>query len=266
MSDLRVEELRRLYNRCERIEASYFDMQRVADGAVIRHMPLRQHSFREGLISYTALTKQTAEAAIDAQLAAFGAAAVNFEWKVYHYDQPDDLVARLAARGFEVGTPETILVLPLAAATAVLLTPPAHSVRRLADPDELDSALQVHETLGQPSYAGLAGFLRDAMIITPDEVAIYVATVDGVVVASAWLFQRAGSAFASLWGGVTLPAYRGQGIYTALVAARVQEAARRGARFVSVDAGPFSLPILTRLGFLAIGTAQACLWRWPARA
>lgn len=261
-----IDGLRRLYDRYERIEATYPDMQRIVDGPAIRHVPLHWRSFRDGFISYTQLTGETTDAAIDAQLHAFGAAGVNFEWKVYDYDQPDDLAERLAARGFAIEEPETILVLPLSAAPATLLTPPAQPVRRLTDPDELDSALQVQRALWQQSYAGLAGFLRDVMIMQPDEVAVYVAAIDGVVVASAWMFQRAGSAFASLWGGATLPAYRARGIYTALVAARVQEATRRGAAFVSVDAGPNSLPILTRLGFLPIGTARAGVWRWPARS
>lgn len=266
MSPFSIDSLRRLYDRYERIEVTYPDMQRTVDGPVIRHVPLRRRSFRDGFISYTQLTGEITDAAIDAQLLAFGAAGVNFEWKVYDYDQPDDLAARLAARGFAVEEPERVMVLPLATAPATLLTPVTRPVRRLTDPDELDSALQVQRVVWQQSYAGLVGFLRDAMIMQPDQVAVYVATIDGVIVASAWMFQRAGSAFASLWGGTTLPAYRGRGIYTALVAARVQEATRRGAAFVSVDAGPNSLPILARLGFLPIGTARAGVWRWPARA
>jgi GNAT superfamily N-acetyltransferase len=59
-----------------------------------------------------------------------------------------------------------------------------------------------------------------------------------------------------------LPAYRGRGLYTALLAARVQEARRLGASYATVDAGPMSLPILRRLGFQPLTVATPCIWRF----
>src|SRR4029079_14592326 len=54
-------------------------------------------------------------------------------------------------------------------------------------------------------------------------------------------------------GGVSAagprPAFGGQGLYRALVAARAREAARLGAQYLIVDALPTSRPILQRLGF-----------------
>ena len=68
------------------------------------------------------------------------------------------------------------------------------------------------------------------------------------------------SAFASLWGGSTLPELRGRGLYTGLLAARLQEARARGARYLTVDAGPMSRPILERRGFRLLTHATACTW------
>jgi hypothetical protein len=63
-----------------------------------------------------------------------------------------------------------------------------------------------------------------------------------------------------LAGGSTLKAWRNRGLYRALVAVRAQWAVTRGARYVSVDAGESSAPILRRLGFHAITTTTPYVW------
>jgi GNAT superfamily N-acetyltransferase len=63
-----------------------------------------------------------------------------------------------------------------------------------------------------------------------------------------------GTAFATLWGGSTLPAWRGRGIYRALVSHRARLADARGFSLLQVDASDDSRPILERLGLEAITT------------
>jgi GNAT superfamily N-acetyltransferase len=58
-----------------------------------------------------------------------------------------------------------------------------------------------------------------------------------------------------------VPAFRKQGLFTSLVAVRAQEARRRGARFLTVDARPMSRPILEALGFKLLCFANALNWR-----
>jgi GNAT superfamily N-acetyltransferase len=70
----------------------------------------------------------------------------------------------------------------------------------------------------------------------------------------------AGTEFAGLWGGGTLPAWRGQGIYRALIAYRAGLAARRGYRYLNVDASPDSEPILRRLGFRCLARSTPYQW------
>ena len=65
---------------------------------------------------------------------------------------------------------------------------------------------------------------------------------------------RDGTEFASLWGGSTLEAYRGRGIYRALVARRAALARDAGSAYLQVDASDMSRPILERLGFVALTT------------
>ena len=81
---------------------------------------------------------------------------------------------------------------------------------------------------------------------------------------AAWIYFHHGSSFASLWGGSTLPQYRGQGLYSALLAVRACEAQAHGFRFLTVDASPMSRPILEKHGFKQLAVARACMWRVQA--
>ncbi|MEU6442811.1 acetyltransferase [Streptomyces sp. NPDC047046] len=73
-----------------------------------------------------------------------------------------------------------------------------------------------------------------------------------------------GTDFAGLWGGSTLAAWRGRGLYRATVAARARIAAARGVRYLQVDASADSAPILRRLGFLELTTTTPYIWTPPA--
>ncbi|BAS07046.1 acetyltransferase [Arthrobacter sp. Hiyo4] len=89
---------------------------------------------------------------------------------------------------------------------------------------------------------------------------VFLAEASGEVVSAAWLEINPDTDFAGLWGGSTLPAWRGRGIYKALVFARAQVAATRGVKYLQVDASADSEPILPRLGFRAITTTTPFVW------
>ena len=80
------------------------------------------------------------------------------------------------------------------------------------------------------------------------------------MVSAAWTVFHVGTDFAYLAGGSTLEAWRGRGIYRALVAVRAQRAAARGTRYLIVDASDDSAPILRRLGFRAVTTTTPYVW------
>lgn len=58
---------------------------------------------------------------------------------------------------------------------------------------------------------------------------------------------------AALMGGSVLPAFRGRGVYRALIRARWEHTAARGAPLLAVQAGAMSAPILAALDFEAHG-------------
>ena len=158
------------------------------------------------------------------------------------------------------------MVLDLHEAPALLLTPVTHDIRRIVDPDEIDAVVSVQGAVWQEDKSGLAEYLSQTMREYPESLSVYAAYADGQIISSAWLTYRPPSPFAGMWGGSTLAAYRKQGFYTALVAVHLQEALRRGARFLTIDASPMSRPIVERFGFRHITTAYACNWRHDGSA
>jgi GNAT superfamily N-acetyltransferase len=83
-----------------------------------------------------------------------------------------------------------------------------------------------------------------------------VCLADGAPVSGGRLDLDEGTDFAGLFGGATLPEWRGRGLYRATVAKRAELARERGYRYLYVDALPTSRPILERLGFVQITTTR----------
>ncbi len=70
--------------------------------------------------------------------------------------------------------------------------------------------------------------LRTRFRDAPEQVEMVVAMAGGEPVGAARVEFMPGTAFAGLWGGGTVPAWRGRGIFLALVAYRAGLAAERG--------------------------------------
>jgi GNAT superfamily N-acetyltransferase len=92
---------------------------------------------------------------------------------------------------------------------------------------------------------------------------VYLAWLDGDAVARAKATYSDRGVF--LFGGCTIPSARGRGAYRALVAARWEEAARRGTPALLVEAGRQSRPILERLGFRGVGELRLFVDHHPPR-
>ena len=193
-------------------------------------------------------------------MAMFATLGHGFEWKLYHHDDPTGtLAAGLLARGFVAGEVETLMALDLAATG-----PPPSSdadIRRLETPAQLADIVAVQDAVWGGDHRGLAEGLAAEWRALPDRLAVYVAYVEGRPASTGWIRFHPGRDFADLWGGSTLPDHRGRGLYRGLVAARADEARRHGVRYLTVDAGDDSRPILARLGFQAIDRITPHLWR-----
>ena len=256
-----IEAVLALYDREQRREIEFPGMTRQASDRVVRYVrPQPGMSF----VLYSDLDEATADAVIDEQLAYFRANGLKFEWKVYGHDRPGDLVSRLVARGFEAEPPDDIMVLDVAAAPPALLAEPAADVRRLTDPARLGDVQAIMEAVWGGDFSWVHERLGEAMAI-PGYLRVYVAYVGDVAACAGWTYFEKGH-FAGLWGGSTLEAYRGRGLYNALLAARVREARARGVPYLTIDAGEMSRPIVARHGFQTITTATACEWKGTAES
>ncbi|HEV2358640.1 MAG TPA: GNAT family N-acetyltransferase [bacterium] len=220
-------------------------------------------------VVFARLTSANADAAIAEQVAFFHAIANTagaraIEWKVYGHDTPADLGSRLSAVGFEPDEPETLMVLDLAAppragdagaelsdATA---TPLGIDIRRVTGAAGLADLIAAGSAaFGRSEAEQMARIGRELSARLGDPaLSLHVAYAAGRPVAGARLECPPERSFAGLWGGGTIPEYRGRGIYRALVQTRAQEARRRGYRYLRVDARETSRPILERLGFVSL--------------
>jgi GNAT superfamily N-acetyltransferase len=258
MSDtLSQADLLALYDHDERIAAVFPDTRREEVGELVRHLDVLENS---GLVAYSRLDETSVEAAIQDQMAYFAALGWEFEWKTYSHDRPADLIQRLAAHGFQLHQPEAILVLDLQAQPDSLTTHSTVTIKRVEQPAELAAITPIKQQVDCENDGGHVRRLQLEMEHDPSYVSVYLAYVGDVPSACGWIRYPTHSAFASLWGGSTVPTRRGQGLYTALLAARVTEARQRGARYLTVDARSMSRPILERRGFRRLTTATACVW------
>ena len=220
---------------------------------LVRHLqPPPEASF----ILWSDLDDKTADDVIDGEIAYFRQRGHSFDWKVYAHDRPANLVDRLIARGFEAEEPDEIMVLDVASAAGPLITSDAADVRKLTDPAQLTDVVRILEPVWNENFDWVYKRMSGHMAI-PGYLSIYVAYVDGVPACTGWTYYNPGH-FAGLWGGSTLEAYRGRGLYTAVLAARVKEAMERGVPYLVIDAGPMSRPIVARHGFVTMTTAIEC--------
>ena len=259
---LSIAQLLAVFDQEQRQDVRFFDVQREVAPHVVRFIPLEGLERDGGVVVYSCLSAENTEEVIREQIAYFENLGCDFGWKVYDHDTPADLQTRLAAHGFEPGEPEAVVVLDLEEAPALLWQPSAHDVRRVEDPAGIEEVIAVQVRVWEEEFpTWLAEHLQQELLRNGEQIAIYVAYVDGTPASSAWVRFHLPGRFASLWGGSTVPGHRRRGLYTALLAVRAQEARRRGARFLTVDASPMSQPILEKLGFRCISYAHEYRWR-----
>jgi len=195
----------------------------------------------------------------------FAALGRSVEWKTYAYDQPTDLPARLVAAGFVPDERETVVVGSVAALAGLPTDVPGVMIRETTEPADFDAIGALQSEVWGDDWTWLADDLRDSSArLGPDGYRVLVAEADERLVSAGWLIMRAGSEFAGLWGGSTLEAYRGRGIYRALVARRAAIAGAAGYAYLQVDASDDSRPILERLGFIALTTTTPYVFPAPA--
>ena len=252
-----MDDIRKLYDQQQRISIDYPRIKREVTARTVR---LVDKINERGTVIYSNLDEGNADAAIREEIAYFRKLQIadDLEWKLFDYDQPADLKDRLIKHGFVPQDPDAVLILDLQAVPPVLLEPIPQDVRRITDPALLSDMIAVHKGVWDEDQSWLINSLGRTLREKPQELSVYIAYVDGNPASAGWIDYHEGNPFAGLWGGSTLPEYRKQGLYTALVKARVQEAIERGIRYLTIDASPMSRAVLEKFGFALMAYAWEC--------
>lgn len=221
---------------------------------------------REGFAMLTAgadaLTDEELVALVDRTFEAFERHGTGFEWKTFDHDRPD-LPSLLTGRGARPEPHEALVLGETRLLAAEPVLPEGLSMRQVTARPDLERIAAMESTVWGEDWSWLADDLEERLV-GDDPIEVLVVEDGDTVVSAAWLVPLAGTEVAGLWGGSTLAAYRGRGIYRALVAARATSALARGCTVLQVDASDDSRPILERLGLRTVGGTTPYVVAGPA--
>lgn len=233
-----------------------------------RHGPVVWGRFHHGgFVSYRTLgglEGQALDALIARTVAHFRdeTDVASFEWKTRGHDAPADLGERLEAHGLVPEDVETVMLGEASLLAGDVPLPPGVVLRRAGEGADLREDVGRMLDFQQGIFGGGRGpQVDDALAdLAGGESEFWLAEADGRVVCAGRLSIVPGTGVAGIWGGGTDPAWRGRGIYRALVAARARSALSRGVRLLHSDCTGMSRPILERSGLVAVTTTTPYVW------
>ncbi|MPY97315.1 MAG: GNAT family N-acetyltransferase [Actinophytocola sp.] len=236
--------------------------------SVTRHGPLRLVTFAggRGFVTYRDLgggnADETARLVREALRHYQADPAIDrVEWKTRGHDHAPGLHEALVGDGFIPEEPESIMLGETTSLLADVPLPDGVILRRVTDERDVRamSAMQ-DEAFGDPMPNRMAEALLRRLALD-DGMELWVAEVEGQIVSAGRLEPVPGTDFAGIWGGATLEAWRGRGIYRALTAARARSALACGKTLIHSDSTAYSRPILERAGLVAVSTTMPYVWR-----
>lgn len=186
-----------------------------------------------------------------------------FEWKTRGHDAPADLPERLVAHGLVAEERETVMIGEATGLAVPVQVQDGVSIRRAGEGGDLLDDVRRASAMQESVFGMDRGSDPEELARQVADVAgggLWLAEADGEVVSAGRLTVVAGTEFAGIWGGSTLPEWRGRGIYRALTAARAIAALELGIRYIHSDCTDMSRPILERSGLVAVTTTTPYIW------
>jgi hypothetical protein len=248
------------YDKDLRLRMMYPEARREITGDVVRF--IRQ---APGLnfVAFTFANERQLHDAIHRELEYFAPLEQPFTWKVYDHDLLPNLKDELLSHDFvEDNDPSDVMVFDVNRAPARLFQPahPAEAeVRRITTPDGLEDVIYILNSVYGNDNSWVNGRMGLHLKV-PGYLSVYVAYVNSQPAAVAWTYFPRGH-FATLYGGSTIVQYRRQGLYTSLLARRLDEIRTRGYPFAAVETGAMSRPIVARHGFQRLTTVWDYRWQ-----
>ena len=253
------EKLLQLFDREMRMEIEFPDQRKEANQHLVRFVRMGAGM---NFVLYSNLESFNADAVISEQVRYFGEMGKSFAWKIYQHDSFPELKEHLLEHGFITDLPYPVMVLDVHAVSEVLKMPIAADVRRLVWPEQLDEVAQVEEKVWGGDFTWLHNRMA-GWLAWPGYLSVYVGYILNQPACAGWNVFQPDSQFVSLFGGSTLEEYRGQGLYTAVLAARVQEAMQRGRSYLLLEPSEMSQPIVSKHGFEILTYCQEFVWDFP---
>lgn len=248
------------------IENSIFDFPEMPGSwDVIKFPGLRAHATPEAshplgnMVGASTLTESNADAVIAQVKEFYGNRSHMVGWWLNPSSTPVDLVTRLEAAGFSKAIELAGLVLTELGRT--FSCNPRVTVRRASDADR-DDIIRLY-TAAYPMPKRLAEIWLDLIPSGGLGSTNYLAFLEGVEspVSVSSMFVPGGSSLVVMQGAATLGEYRGHGIYTAMLAARLADAHVMGKHAAVLQADrKTSAPICAKLGFEEVCSIDLYAW------
>ena len=183
------------------------------------------------------------------------------DWKTRGHDHAPGLRQALLDHGFEEHETESIMIGEAAGLVSDVTVPAGVGVRRVVDePDVRAMVAMASSVFGDDATDRITTSLLRRLTLD-DGMQLWVAEADGQVVSAGRLEPVADSELAGIWGGATLPEWRGRGIYRAITAVRARSALAMGKTLVYSESTDYSRPILERAGLVRVSTTTPYTWR-----
>jgi hypothetical protein len=183
------------------------------------------------------------------------------EWKTRGHDHAPGLHEALLDNGFVPGEPESIMIGEARSLAVEVPLPTGVTLRRVTSETDVRAmcamgSIAFDEDITDEMTAALLHRLS-----LDDGMELWVAEAGDQIVSAGRLEPVAGTDFAGIWGGATLPEWRHRGIYRALTAARARSALALGKTYIHSDSTEYSRPILELYGFVKVSTTTPYEWR-----
>ncbi|WHX27930.1 N-acetyltransferase [Virgibacillus halodenitrificans] len=244
-----------LFHKELRQEAYTQGYRREETEHVVRHVS----NFNEkGFVIASTLNQSNAREVVRREVSYFQKLGQEFEWKVYSYDQPVNLVDILKEEGFFIGNTEALMMMKLMEDHPLLHSKSAIEVKEITAQKGIKDIISLEEPIWQEDHNELGERLWRDKQNYPESLYLCGIYDEDRLVSAAWMYLEDSSSFASLWGGSTLLEYRGRGYYHALLSARAKKAYEKGYSFLTVDASPMSRKILEKQGFHCLAYTYEC--------
>lgn len=183
-----------------------------------------------------------------------------FTWKVYDHDLLPSLKDQLAEHGFQPDDdPAKVMIFDIHNGSSRLFEPVTADIRRITNVDGLTDVVHVLDQV----WGGHNSWVLErlgAHLKIRNYLSAYVAYVEDQPAAVAWTYFPQGR-FATLFAGSTITEYRKHGLYTSLLATRLQEIRERGYDYAVVETGAMSGPIVEKHGFRHLTTVHDFEWK-----